>query len=362
MNPSTASLLAFACLSACNAPVPTVSLESFPYPVSLEAVARAKSLRDTVEAVVNGGGNPGRRAAALLRIQELGLAEEAHTEWIDWFSFQKNVLIEIPGQEDEIVYVVAHLDKTDGNPLKLASVLVNGILDEAIAWSYFSSGAIDNATGVAVAIELGAAIRKAKLRRTYRILLAGSEESGLRGSRAHAARLTDEEWKRIRLVINLDCVGLSFSPNAVLSDVSDQELAGRALKTAERLKLPLNEGKMPSGAGSDYWSFAGTGFFRDFLFGLSANLVGGLLPQRSWFAGRHSAKVLAFSVDPLEGDDFVSILLSIPQLFFIPTDQLHGPRDRTSLVDPIRLYEQYLIVIELLKDLEQDRVEGKSEP
>jgi hypothetical protein len=57
------------------------------------------------------------------------------------------------------VYVVSHWDKADVNPLKFASLMLNGLIDEAVGWSYMSAGAIDNATGVAVALALAAAGR-----------------------------------------------------------------------------------------------------------------------------------------------------------------------------------------------------------
>ena len=63
--------------------------------------------------------------------------------------------------------------------------------------SFTSQGSIDNATGVAVALQLAKSIAERDNKFSYRILLAGSEESGLRGSRAHVARLSLEEFDKI---------------------------------------------------------------------------------------------------------------------------------------------------------------------
>jgi len=310
-----------------------------------EAGARADSLRATVQAILDGGWNPGRFSAVRRRAEAMGLGPRARAEWIDWFSFERNLVIELPGPDPGIVYLVAHYDKTDVNPLKFASLLLNGLLDEAISWSYFSDGAVDNATGVAVALETARALRDSGLRKTYRILLTGSEESGLRGARAHAARLTAAEWERISFVINIDSVGVDFSPTAVLVNASDPRLVDEALRAAGRVRVPLTAGAMPAGADGDHTPFAKTGLFRDLLRGLGMNLVGGLLPQRSWFTGRHSAPVLVFAADPLvDAGDYLSGLL------LLPIGQIHGPRDAARHVDPAGLLDLFRLIEDLLRN------------
>jgi len=335
-------LLLFFFLPGCASSVPPVPAEVLKR--EGEAGARAESLRETVQAILDGGWNPGRFSAVRRRSGEMGLGPNARAEWIDWFSLERNLVIELAGPDPGIVYVVAHYDKTDLNPLKFVSLLVNGLLDEAISWSYFSDGAVDNATGVAVALELARALRTDGHRRTYRILITGSEESGLRGARAHAARLSAAEWERIAFVINVDSVGVDFSPTAVIANASDPRLVDEALQAAERVKVPLKIGAMPAGADGDHTPFAKTGLFRDLLRGLMMNLVGGLLPQRSWFTGRHSAPVLVFAADPLlDAGDYLGGLV------LLPMGQIHGPRDTASHVDPARLHDLFRVLEELLR-------------
>jgi hypothetical protein len=314
----------------------------------VEATAHAASLATSVEAVASGFTNFGRFAAVRRRASELGLGERARSEWIDWWSAQRNLVIELPGRTRELVYVVAHYDKIEVTPLAMASVFLNGLLDPVIAPLYTSSGAVDNATGVAVALELGAALAARDGRRfTYRILIAGSEEAGLRGSRAHVARISREERDAIALAVVVDTTGLRDRANCV-ADVSDDAYRRRADEAAADLGLSLGFEELPDGVSSDYAPFAKTGFWRDFGRGLMFNLVGGLLPQRSWFIrGSHEAPVVFFtSCDLIDWGDWIGVQL------MLPLGRLHGPRDRISRVDPARLYEQYAIALRMLEDVE----------
>jgi hypothetical protein len=343
---ATLVLASLVVVLGCAGTVPPVP-DPFPY-AEPGARERCENLRRSVQAVVDGWGNLGRRSAILERAHELGLADLTTTEWIDWFSLQSNVLIEVPaasGAPEEIVYVVAHYDRTDGNPLKLASILVNGLADELITWSFLTDGAVDNATGVALALEIARAAKEEGVPRTCRVLLVGSEESGLRGSRAHAARLSEEEWRRLAFVVNVDCVGVGDRRNAVIRDESDEELVSAVLDAAERAGVPLVAASLPVFGTSDQESFRRTGFWADFWRGIEFNLTGGLLPQRSWFARSHSARTVFFSAEDLaDAGDWLGGLL------LLPLGRLHGPRDRASNVDPTRLYEAYRVVWELVRE------------
>jgi hypothetical protein len=340
-----ASALALALVLGCAGALPRPRL------ADPEANARAASLATSVEAVAAGFTNHGRLAAVKRRAAELGLAEHTRAEWIDWWSFQQNVRIEIPGRTPELIYVVAHYDKVDLQPLTAVSVLLNGLLDPLLSPLATSAGAVDNASGVAVALELAAALARQPNRFSYRVLLVGSEESGLRGSRAHVARLPRAEKDAIALAIVVDVSGLADRPNCVI-DVSDPAHATRAHEAAARLGLPLGRDALPTGASSDFAPFQRTSFLHDFGRGLLFNLPGGLLPQRSWFTGSHEAPVLFFSACDLVG---AADLLG--GLLLLPLGRIHGPRDRLSEIDPTRLWEQYAIALRVIQDLEEERTE-----
>jgi len=306
-------------------------------------LSAADSLRESVSRVADADWNPGRLSAARERARELGLEAQGRSEWIDWFTIQRNYLIEIPGRGGGLAYVVAHYDKADANPLKFVSLLTNGLIDELVGWSYLSQGAHDNATGVAIALELARALSETEPLLTWRILLAGAEESGLRGSRAHVARLSDEDWARLRFAVNIDSVARDDRPNCLMENASDPRLAAEAFRVAEELGIPLEHGQIPSGAMGDHASFMRTSFRHDLVRGLMFNLVGGLLPQRSWFTGSRGTKVLSVA-----SCDVVGIADLVAGSVLLPVGRLHGPRDRASHIDVVKLHEQFALLRELL--------------
>jgi Zn-dependent M28 family amino/carboxypeptidase len=74
---------------------------------------------------------------------------------------------------------------------------------------YYSSGALDNTTGVATVMEIAHALstQKGKLKRTVRFILFPVEEMGLTGSALYV-RNHAKEMDKINLVMNFDTVGL----------------------------------------------------------------------------------------------------------------------------------------------------------
>jgi hypothetical protein len=307
----------------------------------------ASELRGSVDAVVDGGWNLGRLQAVKDRTKALSLP--ATSEGIDWFTLQENVVVEVKGQSDELVYVVAHYDKVDANPLVVPSLLLNGLLDPAIDWSFMSEGAVDNATGVAVALSIARAVRQRPLRRTLRVLLVGAEESGLRGSRAHAARLTDDEWRRLAFVVNIDGVGIAGSGGCVTDNVSDPYLVQRMEKAARHIGVPLSRGQMPAIGASDYAAFAATGFVPDVSRSLLFNLTGALLPQRSYFAMPHQASVVnLMACEPIDVGDLVA------SLTVLPVGSFHGPRDHRGRVDLRGLVHTRAAALAFLREMDRD--------
>ncbi|MDB4015343.1 M28 family peptidase [Flavobacteriaceae bacterium] len=116
------------------------------------------SLSKSVEETVNARGNHYRKKVFIKQSSSFGLEENTRQERIDLLSVQKNIIVDIPGESDSLICIVAHYDKTDTNPLKAASIFINDLLDPLISWSYTTHGAIDNATGVAIALQLAKSI------------------------------------------------------------------------------------------------------------------------------------------------------------------------------------------------------------
>jgi Zn-dependent M28 family amino/carboxypeptidase len=103
---------------------------------------------------------------------------------------QYNVLAELPGRNDQnVVMVGAHLDSVQAGP-----------------------GVQDNGSGSAAILEVAVQMAKVKPRNTVRFAWWGAEESGLVGSTAYVAGLSQEEQDVIALYLNFDKIG---SPNHV---------------------------------------------------------------------------------------------------------------------------------------------------
>jgi hypothetical protein len=318
--------------------------------------ARVESLTRSVEAIAAARTNFGRYAAIERRVAELGLADRVRSEWIDWFSLQRNLWIDLPGRSSRRIYVVAHYDKVDVNPFSVASVLLNGLLDPLVSPLTLSAGAVDNATGVAVALELAAGLaRRGELEDSYRILLVGAEEMGLRGSRAHVARLSDQDKEAIRFAIVIDSVGLVETPNCVYDDVSDPGYVKLSQEAARKLGADLGTARVPAAASSDFEPFQKTSFGSDFLRGLRFNLIGGLLPQRSWFTGSHRAPVLFFA-----GCELLSVSDLVTSQLMLPLGSLHGAFDQADQVDARRLHEQ-LGIVEGVIDAQESELRARRE-
>ena len=338
---ASALLLVVACTSGCIKRVPPLPA-AFPEAQRIEAGELVRSVR----VVAHGRGNLDRQHRVELVARDLGL--EPRTERIDLYSLQQNVVIDLPGRRDDLVYLVAHYDKTDSNPLTLVSTLLNGALDPLVGLTVTSSGAVDNATGVATVLQLGAWLARQPDRElSYRLLLAGAEEVGLRGSRAHVARIGAEERDRILLAVNVDAVGSTRSPDCAIATASPPEINDWLVRSASEAGHPLGLGEMSSFFTSDHESFRKSGACHELATSFAFNMLGVLLPQRSWFTTRHRAPVVAVSAC-----DYRFGLGELGSFLALPTGAFHGARDNLSMVDSVRLHDTYAALRSFLSELE----------
>jgi Zn-dependent M28 family amino/carboxypeptidase len=103
---------------------------------------------------------------------------------------QYNVIAELPGRfDDNVVMAGAHLDSVQAGP-----------------------GVQDNGSGSAAILETAVQMAKVKPSNTVRFAWWGGEESGLVGSTAYVAGLSQDEIDDITLYLNFDMIG---SPNHV---------------------------------------------------------------------------------------------------------------------------------------------------
>lgn len=101
-----------------------------------------------------------------------------------------NVIATIQGQErpGEIIMPIAHIDSTSDNPQNIAP------------------GADDNASGVAVLLEMARVLKGTSMERTIMFGIFTNEERGRAGSKAYA-RQVKRDGVDIKAIINLDILG-----------------------------------------------------------------------------------------------------------------------------------------------------------
>lgn len=115
-----------------------------------------------------------------------------------------NVVLDLPGQTDEVILLCAHYDSTS-----------------------LSLGAYDNMSSCVVLLNLLEEVAGRTLRRGLRFLWCGSEERGLLGSKAYC-RMHEKELDRVVLNINLDMLGSALGRFSVI--VAAEEEVVRELK------------------------------------------------------------------------------------------------------------------------------------
>jgi Zn-dependent M28 family amino/carboxypeptidase len=145
------------------------------------------------------------------------------------------IVATFPGESEETIVVSAHVD---GHPL--------------------GESAIDNASGLAVAIALARAVasQPAPLRRTVKICLFSAEEWDLGGSRRWLDGMSEAERQRIVLNINLDAVAGDDHFTALTSDFAALPAFLREALRDTNLSLDIFE---PFKENSDHANFAADG-------------------------------------------------------------------------------------------------------
>jgi hypothetical protein len=142
------------------------------------------------------GGMPGMGIAPGAAIRLAGRIAQMRLATAERPATTETLVFDLPGQTDEWVVLSAHLDGHD-----------------------LAESAIDNATGVAVALDVARRIAPeiAGFRRGVRLCLFSVEEWALTGSEIYVEALSEAERARIALNVNLDSVGGSARLTALTS-------------------------------------------------------------------------------------------------------------------------------------------------
>lgn len=153
-------------------------------------------------------GTPGAEAARTYLIAQLeaaGLVPAGADGWLQAFPQGINVVGALPGagpHADEYVLLTAHYDH-------LGTALVAGSACKAMGGDAICNGAVDNASGCAVALEVARLLAPSLTGhgRGVLVIFFDAEEDGLRGSAHFASFEPLVPLESIAAVVNVDAVG-----------------------------------------------------------------------------------------------------------------------------------------------------------
>lgn len=149
-----------------------------------------------------------------------------------------NLVGKVPGGQGRAMILAAHYD---GLPKDMAET--------------HYTGADDNASGVAVVLEVAARLVKNPPTQTTYVIFHDAEELGLHGARRTA------HWLREQGVsghlINLDMVGRLRDPGLRVHAMGEDCLSVRKLAEKDLLKIVCDR---PQGSPSDHWPYLNVGF------------------------------------------------------------------------------------------------------
>jgi Zn-dependent M28 family amino/carboxypeptidase len=216
------------------------------------ATVSADSILATVEALCSYEtrrfASPGAAAAAEFisgKLRRLGFpVEHHHVDVLDRHNnpaVVTNVLSEIgpSAAEDGALIICAHYDSRGED------------------WLEPAPGADDNASGVAVLLEVARVLRGAGIAPSVTLVFFGGEEDDLIGSRAYAGQLSDRDVP-VRGVINVDMVGYDeHGPRdiVVFTNPSSMPLAREMIRTAEPFVHLVVDTTVTLKGNSDHASF-----------------------------------------------------------------------------------------------------------
>ena len=153
--------------------------------------------------------------------------------------------------------------------------------------------------------------------------------------------MSKKEWDRCVYAINIDMIAQKGTTGITISkNVSDARLLSVAKHVCETNHVERRETIMPKNALSDFHSFTGQSFGKDFVFSFNANFVGAFLPQRSYFTKyKQPIPVINFSDDTkFTAADYISVLSPIS---FGTVHSFHDKLSRVSMKNLVD-YSQFL--------------------
>jgi Peptidase family M28 len=162
------------------------------------------------------GGNNDQREVNLQKIfAEAGCDGERFVEQQIQGRKQKNLVCTLQGNTGAVFIIGAHFDYHEE----------------------YGKGVVDNWSGASLLPSLFEGLKSQTPKHTFRFIGFAEEEKGLIGSTFYTKQLKPEEIENIRLMIDLDSLGLG--PTKIWLTHSDRTLASGLKRVADALNLPL---------------------------------------------------------------------------------------------------------------------------
>ena len=127
----------------------------------------------------------------------------------------QNIIAELPGTLPDTIVIGAHYDSANLN----------------------APGAVDNASGVGVLLELARVLSKEPHQETYQLIFFGAEEYGLVGSQFYTAQA---DLSAVRWMLNVDMVGTPMEIDAAGKKSAPPELIKQVTTLARESHLPFH--------------------------------------------------------------------------------------------------------------------------
>ena len=154
----------------------------------------------------------------------------------------QNIIAELPGKRPDTIVVGAHYDTANLN----------------------APGAVDNASGVGVLLELASVLSQEPHEETYQLVFFGAEEYGLLGSQFYGTRA---DLSAVRWMLNIDMVGTPLEIDVAGKKSAPPELIKQVTALASENHIPFHISRdfvlmtreSSQGGASDFSSFLDQG-------------------------------------------------------------------------------------------------------
>lgn len=158
--------------------------------------------------------NTSRESNLKALFQEAGCAKEKLVEQEIKREKIPNVICTLPGASDSVILIGAHFDHVR-----------------------VGDGVVDNWSGAGLLPSLSESLKGIPRKHTLVFVGFAAEEEGLVGSTFYANQLSPQQIANIRVMVNMDSLGLG--PTRLWLSHSDKELASKLGAVANAMKLPF---------------------------------------------------------------------------------------------------------------------------